>query len=60
VETRSITGVDNTLFLVTNGKMSLGGLGYNSDRFSEDYPLLEPYRGWMDDFRLVGKPLVIE
>jgi hypothetical protein len=57
VETRSTTGRDDNLFFVTNGRMSIGGLGYNSEIFSEYYPALEPYRGWIDDFRLVGKPL---
>jgi hypothetical protein len=57
VETRSSTGKDGNLFFLTNGRMSLGGLGYGSQKFSESYPLLESYRGWMDDFRLVGRPL---
>jgi Predicted phosphohydrolases len=58
IETKSKTGNDNNLFFVTNGKMSIGGFGYNAEKFSKYYPFLEPYRGWMDDFHLVSKPLV--
>jgi Laminin G domain./Calcineurin-like phosphoesterase. len=57
VETKSKTGNDNNLFYMTNGRMSIGGLGYESKKFSAYYPSLGPYRGWLDDFRLVGRPL---
>lgn len=52
VETRSTTGNDEHLFFHTDGRMSIGGLGYNSEKFSKYYPKMGSYRGWMDDFRL--------
>lgn len=58
VETVSRNGKDDNVFFVTNGRMSIGGLGYNSENFEEYYTFMESYRGWMDDFLLVGRPLV--
>jgi hypothetical protein len=57
VETVSRThGVDDRVFFVTDGRISLGGLGYSSEKFSAVYPSIEPFRGWMDDFRLMNRP----
>jgi len=56
VETVSRTGNDIHVFFLPVGRISIGGLGYNSN-ISPVYPFMEPYRGWIDDFRLVSKPI---
>lgn len=57
VDTLSRHANDDHVFFHTDGRISIGGLGYMSNNFSEVYPYLEEFRGWIDEFRLVGRPL---
>lgn len=51
------SGNDETLFFISYGHLSLGGLGYSSTMYNDRFPNWTDYKGLMDEFILWGRKI---
>lgn len=56
-EVTTSVSVDENIFHVTSGRLSLGGFGYTADKYEDEFPHLKPFIGILDDFQLWSRSI---
>ena len=52
-----VTGEDQYVFVITSGKLSLGGFGYSNHKFDRTFPRMKPFVGMMDNVWVWANPI---